>query len=501
MHYRSVMIVEDELPAREMLRSFPWQKYGCVLAAEAENGEAALALMSTANPEIVITDVMMPFMDGISLIKALKEKHPNVHVILLTCYGDYHYVREALVLGAIDYLLKGIYREEELGTALKKVDELLKLKALTSNSAVIENRELWVNMGGQLNTYLFQGGDLTEDIQQLFPSRFIHMQWIGEDTDKIADQRKAYVQRQLENGALFPIIPFRNKEVLLFVPAMEELQFIQRIESDISQILPNVDEAAPVYTVIGKQLQSAENLKADYFQFMPIQLASFYDRCPSIQRVEQAHPVQALSYEDYLDLTIRMKETYSIEASFRAFIEEELDEFLTGKFIHPDDVKLLLVHWLAEWQRSGIPIESGIWKERILNAYRWERLRRELLQELEQARLTVSRELRIEIEQAMVLINKRLSENFTAVDIAEAVNLSPKYFGILFKKQTGEVFHDYVKRIRMEKAAHLLRTTSLKVYEVAEQVGFPNYRYFTDVFSKYFDKTPREMKGQAHAES
>lgn len=261
MDFYRVMIVEDELPAREQLRTFAWEDYGCRLAGEAENGEEALRLIETVRPQIIVTDVMMPTLDGLSLIKALQPRFPSLPIILLTCYGDYPYVREALRLGAIDYLLKGLYREEELGSALvKAIDKL---------------------------------------------------------------------------------------------------------------------DASPLR-------QSA--------------LAG------------------------------------SAEAG-------------TGA---------------AEAASSSPEGE---------------------------------RELRYEVAQAIALAGERLHENISAVDIAEAVGLSPKYFGSLFRKQTGEVFQDYVKRVRMEKAALLLRTTGLKVYEVADRVGYPNYRYFTEVFSKHFGKTPREVKG------
>lgn len=243
---RKVLIVEDEWPAREILRAFPWETYSCVLSGEAGHGEEALAMIDRIKPDIIITDVMMPVMDGLSLVRVLKRDYPGIQIILLTCYGDYPYVREALQLGVVDYMLKGIYREEELGQALLRADSRMEKNA--RQLAVIRN-----------------------------------------------------------DGA--------------------------------------------------------------------------------------------------------------------------------------------------------------------------------------------SREMRIEIEQALALVDKRLNQDFSSVDIAEAVGLSPKYFGILFKKQTGEVFQDYVKRVRMEQAAHLLKNTGLKVYEVAERVGYPNYRYFTEVFNKHFGKTPKEMKG------
>lgn len=102
--------------------------------------------------------------------------------------------------------------------------------------------------------------------------------------------------------------------------------------------------------------------------------------------------------------------------------------------------------------------------------------------------------LRIEIRNAISIIKNELSSKLTLTNIAERVNLSPQYLGKLFSEALGESFHQYVTRMRIDKAKQLLQESDLLVYEVAEQVGIPNYRYFSTLYKKMTGKTPKDVR-------
>lgn len=124
MDHDSVMIVDDEAPIRRELRAFPWDEAGCRLVAEARNGAEALELFHEHQPSIVITDIVMPVMSGLELIKAIKETQPRTQVILMTIFSDFTYAKEAIRYGAGEYLVKGVYTDEELMSALAKARRL-----------------------------------------------------------------------------------------------------------------------------------------------------------------------------------------------------------------------------------------------------------------------------------------------------------------------------------------------------------------------------------------
>ncbi|MGG1554681.1 response regulator transcription factor [Paenibacillus ferrarius] len=124
MDLDTVMIVDDEAPIRRELRAFPWEEAECRLVAAARNGAEALELFHVHQPSIVITDIVMPVMDGLELIKAIKASESSTQIILMTIFSDFSYAKEAIHYGVTDYLVKGIYTNEELLLALAKARKL-----------------------------------------------------------------------------------------------------------------------------------------------------------------------------------------------------------------------------------------------------------------------------------------------------------------------------------------------------------------------------------------
>ncbi len=124
-----VLIVDDEKPLLDSLRRFEWEKHNCRCVGAADNGETALLLCRRLMPHIVITDINMPVMNGLTLLHHLQRELPNIRVILLTVYRDFAYAQEALRYGAVDYLVKDMNLRQRLP------------EALTRACAVFENRE------------------------------------------------------------------------------------------------------------------------------------------------------------------------------------------------------------------------------------------------------------------------------------------------------------------------------------------------------------------------
>ncbi len=243
----NILVVDDEVPIRDKLKAFPWHEHEYTLVGEAKNGKEAYQKCQVESVDIVITDIGMPIMDGLELIRLLRESNPHIQSVLLTCHSDFEYARQALSLGASDYLVKGMYREEELLNALGKARMMV-------------------------------------------------------------------------------------------------------------------------------------------------------DKERKISQTAKDEPSEGL-------------------------------------------------------------------------------------------------DLRYEISQAIAYVDHNMSTPLMIKDIANHVGLSYNYFGQLFKEVTGEYFQDYLKRVRMVRAAELLRQTNFKVYEISNMVGIPNYRYFTDCFSKFHGVSPREYRG------
>ena len=128
-----VLIVDDEAVVRRgIVLGIDWASLGCAVVGEAANGEEGLAAAERYSPNLIITDVRMPHMDGIEMMRVLRERGSTAHVIVLTAYNDFDYARSALRFGAADYLLKP-FRDQELIAAIERVRE--KDEAFSSRSA------------------------------------------------------------------------------------------------------------------------------------------------------------------------------------------------------------------------------------------------------------------------------------------------------------------------------------------------------------------------------
>lgn len=132
---KKVLIVDDEALSRRSLKeSILWENYGYCICGEANNGQAALALTEKLLPEVVFTDIKMPVMDGLEFLQKMNEKGIRSKIIVLSCYDEFNFVREAMRLGTVDYLLKHTYEEADLISLLKKLDKLFEKESTTSES-------------------------------------------------------------------------------------------------------------------------------------------------------------------------------------------------------------------------------------------------------------------------------------------------------------------------------------------------------------------------------
>ncbi|WP_372663153.1 response regulator [Cohnella sp.] len=146
-----VIVVDDEVPIRENLRLFSWSLHDFELVGEARHGQEALEMCHSRLPDIIVTDIMMPVMDGLQLTRKLKEWRQDIQIIMLTCHSEFDFAREALVLGACDYLLKGTYRDEDLLGALIKAKSRLPDKGQVDSDKRYEIRMAMAYIREHLN--------------------------------------------------------------------------------------------------------------------------------------------------------------------------------------------------------------------------------------------------------------------------------------------------------------------------------------------------------------
>ncbi len=173
-------------------------------------------------------------------------------------------------------------------------------------------------------------------------------------------------------------------------------------------------------------------------------------------------------------------------------IEHRFYTWAKEKKILPDELKYAAIQWRLDWESAwGTKNVHGDWLQMIIQSSTLDKLIAALVYGLETSR---SKEVRPEIDWMLKLIKERLNQSITLGELADEVGLSADYLGRQFKAEVGTPFNEYVNRLRMEKAAYLLKHSSLKVYEIAERIGISNYRYFSILFRKWAGNTPLEFK-------
>jgi len=356
---------------------FAWAEHGFELAGEARHGQEALDLCERLQPDIIVTDIVMPVMDGLRLTRMLKERKPEYQVILLTCHSEFDYAREALSLGASDYLLKGTFRDQDLLNALNRA------KGRIPASRVQERVET-------------ANAEVMMNLPPLRKSEAVHPKAL------------------------------KNKH--------SQGKFAAAAEHDLESLEKPHGQTMGAETLQGQAKMGAHGRQCRTPVYGQETLASIHGRgsveAAAAPGQEKEQQQTAMYGQDKTGGSGGQKRT---EAR-----GHELP--VAGHSLDQDDGK------------------------------------------------------RYEIRHALHFIQAHLAEPFDLPVVAGHVGLSANYFGTLFRREIGERFQDYVKRQRLEKAAHLLRNSPLKVYEVAAEVGFPNYRYFTDVFFQQYGRSPREFR-------
>lgn len=511
-----VLIVDDELPLREELRLFDWAAHGFRLAGEAENGEMALRFCRERAPDVVITDITMPIMDGITLFRRLREEGIALQVILLTCHSEFDYAREAIQLGAVEYLIKVEMDDPDIVRALSKARQAHERQRLLSTKEAEAKR--W-----ELSKVLAQAGASGKDGQK---TELLHMlkRLYGLKPPLRSCALHVELKRELRLLGLREVeeylielehngMPLRwaaaGEGIYLLVSGAEareaedggaadarhEAEDLIRLADRLEEELSYLNGARRIYAVTAPGPAETEEEAVEQFRLLSEKpLDAFYEPEGRIfpgGAEKGKGPGESMAVLDKLVASLPDTER------LLAFIREELGKWAFANRLHP----AALQSWasLQLRQRRGADGTEGLWDDAAracTEAGSIDELTAVLLHMLkpDMTDKGAKRKLRKEIADAQRYIREHLDQSLTLVSVAKQVGLSSHYLSRLFRIETGSSFNDYVTQQRMEKAIGLLQNTTMRVYEVGNAVGIPSYRYFTATFRQYTGVSPTFYK-------
>ncbi|MEK3944315.1 response regulator [Paenibacillus sp. FSL H3-0310] len=515
-----VIIVDDEpIILRSLKAAIPWNDLQMEIVGEARNGELALRLIEDTSPHIVISDIRMPVIDGITLMKEVLSKNPKLVFIFISGYGEFEYAREALRQGAFDYLLKPIDHDElveMLNRARTKLDEqkqndqlihsvqmlsLLARERLFAEITLGNARPLehlkWLE-NSELESGYFMA------VVQLDDYTTLSSQWSVEEKRLwLFAIRNIVEEWSLEHGVL-TVFPFHNGEWILLFPgslsaSRRELgehliAGIKRYSKQscsvgISRTTQGIDQLSTVYPLAAKAL---------YQRFYSGLAGVFIDEeisFPSSKEVKYPKELETALIE-----SIR---TLNRDRMWSLF--DELALFIESQAVPKDMAERLLVELIvvlyrnyeylninSDWSLHGLLSKMhnlGTLNE-VISA-----LKEEFGVRLEQGNKPVNREdTRSAIEKAKRYIESNYHKDLSIEEVAELADLSISHFCTLYKQITGYTFLEYVTHCRMERAKYILQSSNVKVYQIAPLVGYQDPRYFTQVFKKASGQTPTEYR-------
>ena len=509
-----VFLVDDEIAIRENLRnSFPWEQNGFQLVGEAPDGEMALPMIRDLNPDILLTDIRMPFMDGMELCAQVKRVLPWIGVVILSGYDDFAYARQAISLGVKEYLLKPI-TADELGEALKRVAARIteeRRAASLRRDAASGNPFLREKLLASLFT---EEGDRFEDEQLMRQMRamgvnlaagcyvVIDIAFPLKDEARVRAREALSALAEASGGSVFTCgMPHGARALVLgdnerdaeeraysFAASAAHLPQLESCD----QLLLSIGETVTDYFEIRKSMQSARHVRHAAVGRgggrRIIGVGELDDETTSLNSLELSPLYERLQYAPAEELD--------------AILADYAD--LLGSGAEGRELALGYLRIAAVIAARQIVSDAGADPQRVLDEGRIaEALRAEgieavraLLNEAMACRDRSGRgQGQTPVARARRFLSRRYSDpNLMLQDVAGEVGMSQSHFSTVFAQETGLTFTQYLTALRIGKAKELLSATAMRSSEIAFAVGYNDAHYFSYMFKKQTGMTPSEYR-------
>lgn len=520
----SVFLVDDEPIVLEGIRTkIDWESSGFSFAGEATDGEIALSMIHEIKPDILITDIKMPFMDGLQLAAAIKKTQPWIKIIILSGHDEFDYAKKAISIGIQDYLLKPFTSEEVLDSLKKAAQQIDKERSQLSD--INKMKEELKSRDKQLQKdFLMNLVTGTEDINNIMQksqelridliSRYYKV-LITKITSKTKNDNNIQEACSLINSYSSTweqaITFFHHKNLVICIlkgNTQKDLEEeVYRIAENIEHIVTQNEDCNTI-TSIGKTVEHSSSISNSYSDAKKIMEASVYE---NQNRIINADDIQ-LTSNGLLDLkendplVDRLK--YASKSDISSITSEsmELIKKNPGQFnVFASYLLLDLIFAVSKLIENFGGNIKDIKPEILQHSYVDNAVENE-----DNFRSTLENVLNFALEyrdskitgrygDVILKAKKYIDENYadqntTLTTVADVVCLSPNHFSAIFSQECKTTFIEYLTNVRIENAKRLIKNTEMKGYDIAYECGFSDPHYFSYIFKKNTGLTPREYK-------
>jgi len=511
-----ILIVDDEPLVRIGIKSaIDWEEQGIKHVDEAGDGEEALRIITEDQPDIVLLDIKMPKMNGLDVLRAVKERNLPSKVIILSSFDDISYVKEALRLGAYDYFHKPDINERELGSMLSAIREqsgaLPTVHSPAGHAAPKKERVLMEALHGLLP-------DLSET--SLHDGNLYVAVFTIKDYDKVmkryAEQNEGVLPNTMRN--LMAELTAKEQE-LEYVQVDNRTGVVFVSNSEHKSLLASLTRLNGIVQMIGSAMKRFVNVEltfgiSDWFSaFKDIELA--FKQANVALSHHFYHPEQSIFYHQQLkrkkenageqanDYVLQMKTALREDASekFMSLLTSWEKLLIEEEYMEEKEVRKIYEGLLFMMEQSSptagsqeiaeVAEETVVAEdfEQLSASYR--QLFRQRLGEKQRQELSGYSQLTRHIIQ---YVEEHYQESLSLKLLGEEFHISSNYVSRLFKQEVGRGLFDFINEIRIQKAKQLLKDYRYKIYDVAEMVGFNNQAHFAIVFQKYTGVSPKQYR-------
>ena len=529
-----ILLVDDEILVRDAIKeNIDWKSMDCELVGDCENGKQAAEFVQQHDVDIVLTDILMPYMDGMELSRFLHDNYPDIVIVIFSGFGEFEYAKKAIQYGVSEYLLKPVTATELTGVIekmKKKVDqqriEQNKMEKLTrtsekyrKNAQIIrsKNMEALVNCTSDINQTIQRLTEMGIDISASSYRVAVF------DIDLYSGMYQLDAEKRQES-ALMAFVLFNisdeivtredvgiayqegNNRVCILFKEKWSRNFTTKTREICREIQQKTKEVMgfDISMGIGKWVKKPEELIQSHDMAVETLQYRYLLGGNLLIDMEEQHSVQEINLSDMLSELKETMKTGQKEAVYQILnrIEEAIRQALVIKSracmylqqvirtmdtacedvsadmnrIHEDRDELLRqVTDQKSFEEACKVVRKHT--DRVL----------EILSEMNTS--SSERQARLAIDYIQ---SNYMDPNLSLNSICSYLNISTSYFSTIFKDETGETFTEVLSRTRMEKAKELLENTTMKNYEIAEKVGFSDPHYFGISFKKMTGCTPTE---------
>ncbi|MGE5612897.1 MAG: response regulator [Bacillota bacterium] len=507
----SVLLVDDEKNIRKGLYAII-SKSGTNFTDidECSNGYSALQMIARKQYDLLITDLIMPKMDGIELLSRIAESDCKPYTVILSAHDDFKYAQKAIKFGVKAYLLKPVDREE-LYSILKKA----KAELASKQESTVPANPLTEFCENQLSLILHNENLSKEEILKIMD--VCGLNCAGQDyavaVVNFCDTYE-FPEKRESNSAIIPYIKQLIADMHVTGYSLADrngnIVVILDKKADIEELLDNIEKT------YGKSYSAGLScLSGD-----PSHIRLSYNRAEYALRCRLLNPgakilnhadISHTETEPVIPVRLIKNLTEMLDADrkddlsklvYRIFDENII---MSSRLGYLEKLSATLKDEIIQYLSEHIPHKTDFIKEKedtFKGIYEFRDVREYILYVLSYVMNINDTLLKIkhtyrpddEIDQALKFINENYAKDLSMAEVANRIGLNYSYFSLLFKERTGVNFVEYLKMVRMRKAMELLAKSDYRIYEISEMVGYNNIKHFTTIFREFTGISPKEYR-------